>query len=345
MSSTKKKLYITGIGGLIGSATAERGLSLGYEVVGSESNARGRWFGDGGSVAWRVFELEARGVQVYRKDFRDCLKAVKDADLIVHCASQPSHDLSAKQPLEDSALNFMGTVELLEATRRYAPSAVFAFLSTNKVYGDRVNTLAYRRVGARYEIDEAALGIHPYFGVSEEMPLDASLHTPFGASKAAADLMVQEYRYSYGLRTVSFRCGCLTGPTGSAVELHGFLGYLVKCAATGKPYTIYGYGGLQVRDNLAAPDVASAIFAYADDPKGAVYNLGGGRENSVSVLEAIEFLERHGYTMPVTHGPERTGDHRVWITDTRKFEADYRDWKKEWTVWETIQSMIERAAA
>lgn len=340
-----KKIYVSGIGGLIGSTVAEICLERGDLVFGAESNARGRWFGESGSVAWRVAELEAKGVIVERRDFRDRLSMVKGMDVIVHCASQPSHDLSLSQPVEDSDLNFMGTLRLLEATRKYAPHAVFVFLSTNKVYGDRINQLAYRRVDDRYEIDEAATGVTPWFGVSEEFSIDSSLHTPFGASKTAADLMVQEYRRCYGLKTVSFRCGCLTGPMGSAVELHGFLGYLVKCAVSGQPYTIYGYDGLQVRDNLAATDLASAILMYADNPKGGVYNMGGGRDNSVSVMEAIYYLQRKGFTMPLRHGPERLGDHRHWITDTRKFEADYPDWYRKESVWRTIDAIAEKVAA
>lgn len=280
-----------------------------------------------------------------RKDFRAHPELVRGADLVVHCASQPSHDLSREQPLEDSSLNFMGTVELLEATRKYAPDAVFVFLSTNKVYGDRVNRLRFRQVDARYELDEAGTGVTPWFGVSESLSIDSSLHTPFGVSKTAADLMVQEYRSCYGMKTASLRCGCLTGPTGSAVELHGFLGYLVKCAVTGKPYTIYGYGGLQVRDNLAASDLASAILMYGDDPKGGVYNMGGGRENSISVLEAIGYLAKRGFTMPLKHGPERLGDHRVWITDDRKFQADYPEWEKRSNVYETIDAIAQKVAA
>jgi CDP-paratose 2-epimerase len=337
-----KSIYITGIGGLVGSAVAERALGLGYRVSGSESDARGRWFA-GGSVGWRVTELEAKGVEVFRRDFRvRPEEAVKGADVIVHCASQPSHDLSKEQPVEDSALNFMGTVELLDAARLYAPGAVFVFLSTNKVYGDRVNKFRYRQVGDRLELDEAGTGLTPWFGVSEEMSLDASLHTPFGASKAAADLMVQEYRRCYGLQTVSLRCGCLTGPTGSAVELHGFLGYLVKCAMRGNPYTIYGYGGYQVRDNLCASDLAQAILTYAENPKGAVYNMGGGRANSISVLEALKYLKKLGHSMPTLHGPQRLGDHKWWVSDLRRFQGDYPGWKPETDVYETIDSIAQR---
>lgn len=342
-----KRVFITGVGGLIGSAVAEAAQARGYSVYGAESDARGRWFGVAGSVNWRVLELEAKGIEVIRKDFRlpGVLSALKGADVIVHCASQPSHDLSREQPLEDCSLNFMGTVELLEATRRFCPDAVFVFLSTNKVYGDRVNRLQYRRVADRYELDEAGNGVTPWFGVSEEMSIDSSLHTPFGVSKAAADLMVQEYRRCYGLKTVSLRCGCLTGPTGSAVELHGFLGYLVKCATSGIPYTIYGYDGLQVRDNLAADDLARAILAYAEDPKGPVYNMGGGRANSISILEAVKYLRKKGYAMQVKHGPERMGDHRWWVSDLRRFQKDYPAWKPETGIFQTIDAIAERYAA
>ena len=340
-----KTIYITGIGGLVGSAVAEHALGRGYHVRGTESDARGRWFGLGGSVAWRVLELEAQGVEVLRRDFRTNLEEVKGASVVVHCASQPSHDLSREQPVDDSALNFMGTVELLEATRKYASDAAFVFLSTNKVYGDRINHLRYRRVGDRYEPEAGEKGVTPWFGINEEMSLDASLHTPFGASKAAADLMVQEYRHCYGLKTVSLRCGCLTGPTGSAVELHGFLGYLVKCATSGLPYTVYGYDGLQVRDNLAADDLAEAILGYAEDPKGGVYNMGGGRSNSISILEAVKYLRKRGFHFETKDGPERLGDHRWYITDLRKFQADYPAWRPATNVYRTMDAIAERIAA
>lgn len=344
--ASKKTLYISGVGGLIGSAVADLGISEGYKVIGVDSDARGGWFGKGGSVYWRLLELNASGVDVRSLDFRspEALELVRGASVVVHCASQPSHDLSVKQPVEDSALNFMGTVELLDATRRFAPDAVFVFLSTNKVYGDRVNRLPYRREGDRYELVGGEIGLEPLFGVSEEMSMDSSLHTPFGASKAAADLMVQEYRRCYGLQTVTLRCGCLTGPTGSAVELHGFLGYLVKAAVSGSPYTVYGYDGLQVRDNLAAMDLARAILMYAESPKQGVYNMGGGRENSISIREAASYLAMMGYPMTLQSGPERLGDHRVWITDDRKFQVDYPTWKKQ-SVFQTIDSIIQKAAA
>lgn len=344
--TTSKKIYITGVSGLVGSATAELAISRGYEVWGSDSDARGQWFGMAGSTGWRAAELIAKHVSVYQKDFRRVLELVEGADLVVHCASQPSHDLSVKQPLEDSALNFTGTVELLEAVRKYAPDAVFVFLSTNKVYGDRVNHLTFRQVDDRYELDEADTGVTPWFGVAEEMSIDSSLHTPFGVTKAAADLMVQEYRRCYGIKTVSLRCGCLTGPTGSAVELHGFLGYLVKCATSGFPYKVYGYEGLQVRDNLAATDLAEAILMYAENPKGAVYNMGGGRDNSISIREAVGYLAQSGFSMPVDYtGRERLGDHRVWITDDRKFCADYPEWVKRSGVYDTIDALVRKAAA
>jgi CDP-paratose 2-epimerase len=225
----------------------------------------------------------------------------------------------------------MGTVDLLEAYRTLAPKAVFAFLSTNKVYGDRVNRENFREEGERLvPTGGAQQGFDPRMGISEDYAIDGSLHTPFGVSKTAADLMVQEYRRCFGLKAVTFRCGCLTGKAGSAIELQGFLGYLVKCAVEGREYRIYGHGGYQVRDNIAAEDVASAILAYADNPKDGVYNLGGGPDNSISVLEAIRILKTdYNLQFPVTVGPERVGDHKWWITSTRKFERDYPDWKRK----------------
>ncbi len=346
MTNQTKRIYVSGCGGLIGSSVAELALSRGYQVVGSESDARGRWFPNGGSVAWRVAELEAKGIDVHRKDFRSCISLVDTADIVVHCASQPSHDLSKEQPVEDYELSVMGTLVLLERLRLHNPTASFIFLSTNKVYGDRVNTLGYQKVGQRWEPDTfSGPGWRYLEGISETFPVDGSLHTPFGASKLAADILVQEYARTYGLKTTSLRCGCLTGPAGSAVELHGFMGYLVKCAVTGTPYTIYGYEGLQVRDNLASTDVATAVMLCGETPKDLVYNLGGGRENSISILEALRYLEMKGYRMPTSFGPERLGDHRWWVSDCTKFQRDYPDWKRTMSIYDTIDSLIQKVAA
>lgn len=332
------RLHVTGIGGLIGSAVAEAALCRGWQVSGVDSDARGRWFGPNGSTAWRLRELLSLGAEVANEDFRERPAYwVKDADLVVHCASQPSHDFSRENVHEDSAVNYMGTVELLETVRAHAPEASFVFLSTNKVYGDFPNMLAYERTGRRLVPDDVYAN-----GFDEITPLEPVLHTPFGVSKLAADLMVQEYRKCFGLKTVSLRCGCLTGKTGSAVEAQGFLGYLVRSAVRGERYTIYGHEGYQVRDNIDADDVASAIFAVAeDDPGETIFNMGGGPQNSVSVLEAIDYLRtRHGCSFPVTHGAARLGDHRWWITDTSKFEKRYHAWKRQKTVWQTLDEMV-----
>jgi CDP-paratose 2-epimerase len=338
---SQKRAFVTGIGGLIGSSTAELLLAQGWDVSGVDANYRGAWFGPGGSVEWRMRELQAKGARVDKKDFRFETRMFEGADLVVHCASQPSHDFSRAKPVVDAQINYMGTVELLDRVSRFAPEAVFAFLSTNKVYGDRVNREAYKTEGERL----VPRGGHIRRGIAEDYPMDASLHTPFGASKAAADLAVQEWRSTFEMQTVSFRCGCLTGKGGSAVELQGFLGYLVKCAVEGTPYTVYGHQGYQVRDNLDAEDLARAILLYAENPKAAVYNMGGGPENSLSVREAIAYLkDKHGCQFDVDYdGAERLGDHRYWVTATSKFEQDYPDWKPIKSVWRVLDEMVEAA--
>ena len=336
------RIFVTGIGGLIGSTLAEIAHGVGHSVYGIDSDQRGRWFGHAGSVTWRIDQLVRMGIRVVRADFRERLRLVDGADLVVHCASQPSHDFSRTHVLEDSAINYTGTVALLEAVRTHAPRAVFAFLSTNKVYGAAVNDWAYRIVGER--LVPEPVGRHP-LGVDESMRVDASTHTPFGVSKLAADLMVQEYRRTFGLTTVSFRCGCLTGPGGTAVEMQGFLGYLVHCAVTGKPYTIYGLDGYQVRDNIDAGDVARAVLAYAAAPKADVYNLGGGPANAISIREAIAYLrDRHGCSFEATTGPVRWADHKWWITNTARFERDYPSWTRK-PITEIIDALVatERA--
>jgi CDP-paratose 2-epimerase len=335
------KLLVTGCGGLIGSAVAELALSRGWAVTGIDGDFRGRWFGVAGSVEWRLKELASRGVRVIHDDFRHHIDKVKGMDAVVHCASQPSHDYSRSHVVVDSAVNYMGTVQLLEMCRTLAPEAAFVFLSTNKVYGDVVNGFDYRVDGERLVPTQGAMkGFHPNHGISEDYRIDQSLHTPFGVSKTAADLMVQEYRHCFDLKTVTLRCGCLTGKNGSPVELQGFLGYLVRCAGQGKPYTIYGHEGYQVRDNLDAEDLAEAILLAAQDPKDCVYNMGGGPENAVSVNEVIAYLKAKGCEFEVKHGPARLGDHRWWVTDTRKFQRDFPEWRIKKTVHEVIDEMV-----
>jgi CDP-paratose 2-epimerase len=333
------KILVTGAGGLIGSTFAEMAHERGHHVVGIDSDQRGRWFGHQGSVHWRIRELGEQGITVLRDDFRIRLSAVQGRDLIVHCASQPSHDYSRSHVIQDSEVNYMGTVELLEATRKLSPKAIFVFLSTNKVYGDAINSAEFTIQGER--IVPTAADVYEH-GLGESFDIDQSLHTPFGVSKLSADLMVQEYRRTFGMTTVSFRCGCLTGKSGTPVELQGFLGYLVKCAVSGKTYMVYGHEGYQVRDNIAAEDVADAILRYAAEPKGAVYNLGGGPENAVSIREAVAYLRQKGFDFEVDwSGLARLGDHAWWVTDTRAFERDYPGWTRK-SVWSVIDEMVSR---
>lgn len=333
------RFFITGIGGLIGSTIAEVANRTGHIVKGCDSNDRRRWFGEAGSVTWRMKELLDQGILVEEGDFREMLSMAKDVDVVVHCAAQPSHDLSRSRVLEDSSTNYTGTLQLLEYTRTFSPAAIFVFMSTNKVYGDKINKYRFIKGHKRLLWADKT----PYVserGVMEDFPIDQSLHTPFGVSKLAADIMVQEYRRCFGFQTVVFRCGCLTGKNGSAVEMQGFLGHLVKCAVTGQPYTIYGHEGFQVRDNIDGEDVASAVLSYVSDPRDCVYNLGGGAANSVSVLEVIDYLKKSfGLEFEVKHGPERIGDHKWWITDTRKFQRHYPTWTRK-DVWKVIHEMV-----
>ena len=329
------RIYITGIGGLVGSTLAVLARQRGWSVIGCDADYRGHWFGPQGSVFWRLAELENQDIEILRCDFRETPLSVLPVDVIAHCASQPSHDFSRSNPLGDMAVNAVGTLQLLEMVRHANPAAVFIFISTNKVYGDSINTRSYMSEGKRL----VPIGMDLEYGVSENFPVDRSRHTPFGVSKLAADLMVQEYRSCYNLRTVCFRCGCITGAGGSPVEQQGFLGYLVHCAVHKLPYTIYGYGGRQVRDNLAAQDLAKAILLYAQRPRGAVYNMGGGPANSLSVREAIDELAALGYPLTTSLGPPRYGDHRWWITDTRAFQAHY-DWTPQISVKQVFGEMV-----
>jgi len=311
---TPRHLLITGVGGLVGSALADAALAAGWSVHGIDDDSRGRWFGSNGSVASRLDALEAKGVQVRRADFRFSIDLVQGMDAIVHCAAQPSDDMSRRIPLADFVTNAYGTLVLLEAMRVHAKHAVFVLLSTNKVYGDHVNLAEYATVGSRFEPVRTynMPGFDPDDGINEDFSIDRSLHTPFGVSKLCADLLTQEWKRTYGLNTVVLRLGCVTGPTGAAVELHGFLGYLVQCAVHGRPYTVYGHRGHQVRDNLAASDLVRAILYVLDDPpQGPLYNMGGGRANSISINEAIIALKKeHGLQFHISEGSERLGDHK-----------------------------------
>jgi CDP-paratose 2-epimerase len=263
---------------------------------------------------------------------------IEKFDLIIHCAAQPSHDMSAGIPYEDFQTNALGTINLLEIARQWCPETPFIFVSTNKVYGDRPNQIKLREAISRFHYDEEAYKA----GIDESMSIDQCLHSPFGASKAAADLMVQEYGRYFNMPTVCFRCGCITGLAQQGVELHGFLNYLCKTVKEDRPYTIYGHKGKQVRDVIHAADLVAAFHAFALNPKkGEVYNMGGGHENTCSLLEALDLAEEYSGKKPkILHSDARKGDHICYYTDYRKFQKDYTNWRITKSVPEMIQEML-----
>jgi CDP-paratose 2-epimerase len=346
---------VTGSSGLIGSETAKLLHGKGLDVVGVDNDMRAYFFGSEASVGWNTRQLTAslKRFQHHAADIRDAdamealfRKHGKDISLIVHCASQPSHDWAAREPMTDFSVNATGTLVLLEATRKFCPEAVFIFTSTNKVYGDTPNALPLIEQDRRWELDPS----HPWsaHGIDESMSIDQTKHSLFGASKVAADVLVQEYARYFGLRAGVFRGGCLTGPAHSGAELHGFLAYLVRCAVTGKPYTIFGYKGKQVRDNIHSTDLVSCFWHYFRAPKaGAVYNIGGSRYSNCSMLEAIDLIEElSGYRVNYTlSDAARIGDHIWWISDVRRFQRDYPEWTYTYDMRLTMREMIDAAAA
>lgn len=325
-------VLVTGSSGLIGSEAVCHYDALGYDVHGVDNNMRAQFFGPQGDTLWNLRRLQAstRNFTHHDLDIRSReqlfeLFEQQPFDLIIHCAAQPSHDRASDIPIEDFDVNAVGTVNLLEATRRYRPDAVFIFMSTNKVYGDAPNELPLRELPRRWDYArEEDAG-----GVREDCRIDQCLHSLFGASKVAADIMTQEYGRYYGMKTGTFRGGCLSGPNHSGVELHGFLSYLVKVAVADQPYTVFGYQGKQVRDQIHSSDVIAAFDAFAADPRpGEVYNLGGGRANSRSVLECIDFLqEQLGRPITWTYSERnRRGDHICYISDLSKLKSHYPGW-------------------
>ncbi len=327
-----KKLLVTGSSGLIGSEVVAYFDALGWEVHGIDNNMRADFFGQNGDTRWNQQRLEAnsRNFHHHELDMRDragvlaCIEQLTP-DLVVHTAAQPSHDLAASRPFDDFDVNAGGTLNLLEAVRRHAPEAVFAHMSTNKVYGDAPNELDLVEHATRWDYARP----EDYGGIREDFRIDRSKHSIFGASKVAADVMVQEYGRYFGLKTCCLRGGCLTGPNHSGVELHGFLSYLVKVNASQGVYRIYGYKGKQVRDNIHAYDVARFIEAFYHNPRsGEVYNLGGGRANSVSILEAFDYAEQlSGHKMQYEYiDKNREGDHICYISDLTRMRTDYPDW-------------------
>ena len=344
---------VTGSAGLIGSETARTLCGRSVTVVGIDNDMRRVFFGDEASTAGVREELRAlRGYRHVDADIRDfaALERVfseygSDVELVVHTAAQPSHDWAARDPLLDFDVNATATLKLLELTRRHCPDAAFVYTSTNKVYGDTPNTLPLVERESRWDIDPS----HPYAqGIPESMSIDQCLHSLFGASKAAADIAVQEYGRYFGMNTASFRCGCLTGPQHSGAELHGFLAYLMKCVCTGRKYTVFGYKGKQVRDNIHSADVVGAIMAFHEAPRtAAVYNLGGGRRSNCSVLEGAAIAAELSGKEPRLSFDEtpRIGDHKWWISDTSDFERDYPNWTPAYGITETISEIVAAVQA
>lgn len=341
---------ITGSSGLVGAEAATYFAALGFDVIGIDNGMREVFFGPSASTRWMTDKLrkELRAYTHCDLDIRDSAAMNRvfarystAIELVIHTAAQPSHDWAATDPATDFTVNANGTSVLLEATRRYAPDAVFIYMSTNKVYGDRPNALPLVEQDTRWEIDPA----HAYRnGIPETMSIDATQHSLFGVSKLAADALVQEYGRYFGMKTVCFRGGCLTGPNHSGTQLHGFLAYLMKCAMTGAPYTIFGYRKKQVRDNIHSADLIQAFHQFFLKPRcGAVYNIGGGRFSNCSMLEAIDLCESiTGNSLCSTYVDEnRRGDHMWWVSDLSRFKADYPNWSLRFGVPEILRQIYE----
>lgn len=327
-----KKLIVTGSNGLIGSEVVTHFDAKGWSVFGVDNNMRADFFGPKGDTRWNQLRLEetCQNFTHHEIDIRnrsDVLSLMEtiQPDLIVHAAAQPSHDLAAQRPFDDFDVNAVGTHNLLEATRLHKPEAVFVHLSTNKVYGDRPNTIELSELDTRWDYADPDYAN----GINETMSIDGSLHSLFGASKVAADMLVQEYGRYFGMRTCCLRGGCLTGPSHSGVELHGFLSYLIRCNLEEREYTVFGYKGKQVRDNIHAYDVARCIEMFFETPsEAAVFNLGGGRDNSVSILEAFDRVSQlTGIPMKYTYLDEpRRGDHICYISDLSHLKSSLPGW-------------------
>jgi CDP-paratose 2-epimerase len=341
---------VTGSAGLIGSETVRLLCGRGVDVIGIDNDMRRTFFGDEASTkstrddllqlpTYRHLDADIRDQAALERVFAE---RTNDVTLIVHTAAQPSHDWAARDPQLDFSINAGATLTLLDLTRRYCPEAVFVFTSTNKVYGDTPNRLPLVEEETRWEIDPS----HPYTaGIDECMSIDHSLHSLFGASKVAADVLVQEFGRYFGMKTAVFRCGCLTGPQHSGAELHGFLAYLMKCVAIGRKYSVFGYKGKQVRDNIHSADVVGAFVEFWKAPRagGHVYNLGGGRFSNCSMLEAIEKCERiAGRKLEWVYQPmNRIGDHIWYISDLRKFQTDYPGWKQQYNLDALLQDIYD----
>ncbi|MGW8122599.1 NAD-dependent epimerase/dehydratase family protein [Roseivirga echinicomitans] len=342
-----KKLLVTGAAGLIGSEVVSHFCKHGWTVIGLDNNMRADFFGPGGDTLWNAkrLENEFENYSHHNVDIRD-RKTIIDfiakakPNAIVHTAAQPSHDLAASRPFDDFDVNAVGTLNLLEATRLFSTEVPFVHMSTNKVYGDAPNNLNLVEKESRWDFADAN-----YFnGIKESFTIDQSKHSIFGASKVAADVMVQEYGRYFNMPTCCLRGGCLTGPNHSGVELHGFLSYLIKCNLIEKEYTIFGYKGKQVRDNIHSYDVARFIEEFLNAPRvGEVYNLGGGRDNSTSILEAFDRIAAiSGKPMKYVYSEQaRSGDHMCYISDLSKMKAHYPNWSITKDLQKTFEEIFE----
>ena len=342
-------IVITGSAGLIGSESVRFFAQLGFNIVGIDNDMRSVFFGETASTLWNSNLLKNTYGDLYNHynvDIRDRTainnifqEYASDITLIIHTAAQPSHDWAAQDPHMDFTVNANGTLNLLEATRQYCPEAVFIFTSTNKVYGDTPNFLPLQELETRWEIEPE----HQYVnGIDESMSIDNSKHSLFGASKVAADILVQEYGKYFDMKTVSFRGGCLTGPLHSGAKLHGFLAYLIKCILTGEEYTIFGYKGKQVRDNIHSYDLVNAFYHFYQNPRcGEVYNIGGSRHSNCSMLEAIKIAESIiGKKLKYTYTDRnRSGDHIWYISDVSKFQSHYPQWQYKYNLNNIIEEI------
>lgn len=338
-----KYALITGCSGLIGSQSVDFFIDKGYNIIGIDNHMRAYFFGENCSTKnttnklrgsykekFKHYEVDIRNFEEIKKIFEEYSKEI---EIIIHTAAQPSHDWASKEPITDFTINALGTLNLLELTRIYSPKASFIFTSTNKVYGDNPNKLKIIENESRYFIE----GLHGQYTIDESMSIDNCLHSIFGASKVSADILVQEYGKYFNLNTVCFRGGCLTGPNHAGAELHGFLSYLIKCIVSGKKYTIFGYKGKQVRDNIHSWDLVNMFYHYHLNPKkGEVYNAGGGIENSISILESIKkvnsICKKHIPNWTEWKNFEvvedsRIGDHIYYVTNLNKFKNDYPNWQ------------------
>lgn len=347
-------VLVTGSSGLIGLEAARLFARAGHWVIGIDNDMRGYFFGEEASTLGNRNELVGQLENYHHRDvdIRDesAMSRIfgeygSEISLVIHAAAQPSHDWAAKEPFTDFGVNANGTLVLLECARRFCPEAVFIFLSTNKVYGDAPNSLPLVETETRWEIESG----HPYeVGIDETMSIDQSKHSLFGASKVAADVLVQEYGRYFGMKTACFRGGCLTGPGHSGAKLHGFLSYLMKCTVTGEPYTVLGYGGKQVRDNIHSHDLVNAFLHFYEKPRvGEVYNIGGGRFSNCSMLEAIELCEEvSGRSLDWSYSESsRSGDHIWWVSDTSKFRSHYPGWAPKYGIRKILEQIHAGNAA